>query len=119
MDTLAFQLSKIKMLLSTMGKNFVFSRFGKNKYGEPSGHDKDISITGVFHENSEFLFNSSADSGKTVNRKQPMILCSTESASQLKQDDIVTLNQKTYKISGFDDLNQMGIAVNVCLEIVQ
>lgn len=119
MDTISFQLSKIRTLLSTMGRTFVFSRPDKNKYGEPTGHTKDISVTGVFHENAEFLTLSNADSGKTLNRKQPMIMCLTKASSQLEQGDVVTLNQKTYKISGFDDLNQMGIAVNVCLEIIQ
>lgn len=119
MNSAAFQLNKVKRLISTQGRSVIVTRQGKNKFNEPNGEADVFNIRGVFHETTSYL-SKTGSNGSTVRAKpSPMLLCLWKEAQSLRHSDQIQLNNRLYNIGEIKNLCEADVAADVSLIEVQ
>lgn len=119
MNSAAFQLNKVKRLISTQGRSVIVTRQGKNKFNEPNGEADVFNIRGVFHETTSYL-SKTGSNGSTVRAKpSPMLLCLWKEAQSLQHSDQIQLNNRLYNIGEIKNLCEADVAADVSLIEVQ
>ena len=119
MNSAAFQLNKVKRLISTQGRSVIVTRQGKNKFNEPNGQADVFNIRGVFHETTSYL-SKTGSNGSTVRAKpSPMLLCLWKEAQSLQHSDQIQLNNRLYNIGEIKNLCEADVAADVSLIEVQ
>lgn len=119
MNSAAFQLNKVKRLISTQGRSVIVTRQGKNKFNEPNGEADVFNIRGVFHETTSYL-SKTGSNGSTVRAKpSPMFLCLWNDAQSLQHSDQIQLNNRLYNIGEIKNLCEADVAADVSLIEVQ
>ena len=121
-----FLKNKIKRQIKWNGKSFKFTRYKKNEYHELNYDEVEMEVTleGVFHEGGGYggMLNIelySRDGGRTVSKMKPMILCLKNNDSTiLDMDDVVKVGDYIYKVVEKNDIQNLGIAFEISLEIV-
>lgn len=119
MKTPKFQPHKIKRMIDTLGVMYQFNRDRLNKYKEPTGEQELIAeLKGVLHSTASYVTKTATD-GSTITAKQsPQILTNDPKAKLLHIDDKVTINNCIYKVTGVLDINMLGLAFDISLEVV-
>lgn len=117
---LSFQRNKVSRLISVNGSDFVFKRQKKNDFGEPIKDSFDtITARGFYHETSSYVTKSTSEGSVVRSKPTPLILMMPDEASKLLKNDILEYKGKQYNVVDFTDVNELGICVDVSLEVVQ
>lgn len=120
MYAISAQLNKIRRLINTQGGWFLFTKKGKNDFGEPSDEvESTVRLRGVYHETTSYLKKSSGDAATVRAKSSPMILCLYEVAAFLDTDFMLEYRGKTYRIGEIKDVSEAGIACEISLEEIQ
>lgn len=119
MKTPKFQPHKVKRMIDTLGVMYQFNRDKLNKYKESTGEQELIAeLKGVLHSTASYVTKTATD-GSTITAKQsPQILTNDPKAKLLHIDDKVIIDNCTYKVTGVLDINMLGLAFDISLEVV-
>ena len=119
MKTPKFQPHKVKRMIDTLGVKYQFNRDVLNKYKESTGEQELIAeLKGVLHSTASYVTKTATD-GSTITAKQsPQILTNDPKAKLLHIDDKVIIDNCTYKVTGVLDINMLGLAFDISLEVV-
>lgn len=105
--------------IKTHGQTFTFLRDGKNRYGEPTGTKTEVtSVQGLFHQSRGFITKDTSDGTTSRTKPQPQILClSGDDVKLIQQGDTLEYSGQLYTVTGVDDVNNLGIACDISLEM--
>lgn len=119
MKTPKFQPHKVKRMIDTLGVMYQFNRDRLSKYKESTGEQELIAeLKGVLHSTASYVTKTATD-GSTITAKQsPQILTNDPKAKLLHVDDKVIIDNCTYKVTGVLDINMLGLAFDISLEVV-
>lgn len=119
MKTPKFQPHKVKRMIDTLGVMYQFNRDVLNKYKESTDKQELIAeLKGVLHSTASYVTKTATD-GSTITAKQsPQILTNDPKAKLLHIDDKVIIDNCTYKVTGVLDINMLGLAFDISLEVV-
>ena len=119
MKTPKFQPHKVKRMIDTLGVMYQFNRDKLNAYKESTGEQELIAeLKGVLHSTASYVTKTATD-GSTITAKQsPQILTNDPKAKLLHIDDKVIIDNCTYKVTGVLDINMLGLAFDISLEVV-
>lgn len=119
MKTQKFQPHKVKRMVDTLGVVYQFNRDTLSQYKEPTGEQVSIAeIKGVLHSTASYVTKTATD-GSTITAKQsPQILTNDPKAKLLHMDDKVTIDDCTYRVTGVLDINMLGLAFDISLEVI-
>lgn len=119
MKTQKFQPHKVKRMIDTFGVMYQFNRDKINKYKESTGEQDLIAeLKGVLHSTASYVTKTATD-GSTITAKQsPQILTNDPKAKLLHIDDKVIIDNCTYKVTNVLDINMLGLAFDISLEVV-
>lgn len=116
-----FEAYKIKRELKRSGIDYEFKRKKKNDFGEPTG-DPEIfgSFKGIYHEQNSNIQVTTGDTTQVRTKKIPMILCLYEDTARLALvvGDTVTINAKTFKVTGVVNIQEWNLISDISLEVV-
>lgn len=119
MNSVQFQLNKVRRLISTQGRSVVVTRQGKNKFNEPNGEAEVFNIKGVFHETTSYLSKTGSNGSTVRSKPSPMFMCLWESAESLQHTDQVLINDRTYNIGEIKNIDEANAVADISLEEVQ
>lgn len=119
MEFSPFQLNKLKRLINTSGKSFVFQRKRVDEFGEPTAETVSQSIRGVYHETTSYVSSTGATASTTRTKASPMVLCTWAEASLVQIKDTLNWNGKHYTVSGVKDVAESALIGDISLEEVQ
>lgn len=119
MKTPKIQPHKVKRMIDTLGVMYQFNRDVLNKYKESTSEQELIAeLKGVLHSTASYVTKTATD-GSTITAKQsPQILTNDPKAKLLHIDDKVIIDNCTYKVTGVLDINMLGLAFDISLEVV-
>lgn len=119
MKTQKFQPHKVKRMIDTLGVMYQFNRDVLNKYKESTGKQELVAeLKGVMHSTASYVTKTATD-GSTITAKQsPQILTNDPKAKLLHIDDKVVIDNCTYKVTGVLDINMLGLAFDISLEVI-
>lgn len=120
MKTPKFQPHKVKRMIDTLGVTYQFNRDVLNKYKESTGEQELIAeLKGVLHSTASYVTKTATDGSTITAKKQsPQILTNDPKAKLLHIDDKVIIDNCTYKVTGVLDINMLGLAFDISLEVV-
>lgn len=114
-----FLLHRLEVQLKMRGIKYTFVRQGTDKFGQPSNDvEEQFDIIGIYHESNSYIQSTGSDATIIRTKKSPMILCLYEDAKEIVQGDIVTINDKMYKVSGVLDIQSYSVAADISLDEV-
>lgn len=116
-----FEAYKIKRELKRSGIDYEFKRSRVNDFGEPVGELIVVgTIRGLYHEQNGSVQITTGDTTQVRTKKIPMILCLYEDTARLALavGDIVTINAKTFKVTGIVNIQEWNIISDISLEVV-
>lgn len=101
------------------GQRATVTRPAKNAYGEPDGEEATFSISGLFHEpaasqGTYFIFKDSAHRASDE-KKSFHFLCA---AAEIYPGDIITINDRDFKVVSYDDVGNEHVFYDLSLEEV-
>lgn len=118
----SFEMYKLKRLLKRNGNEYEIIRAGTNPFGEPdTSYQETIGvINGLYHEESVDIQVVTGDTTQVRTKKSPMILCTYEDAAyvDLKINDLIVINEKTFKIVGFKNIQEWNLLADISLEVL-
>lgn len=117
----AFEAYKVRREIKRSGRIFSFARPKLNDFKEPTEEQSEIGeIRGIYHEQSSHVKVTTGDTTQIRSKKIPMILCLYNDVELigLKMDDRVSINGKTYKVTGVVNIQEWNIIADVSLEVV-
>ena len=119
MKTPKFQPHKVKRMIDTLGVMYQFNRDRLNKYKESTGEQDLIAeLKAIIHSTASYVTKTTTD-GSTITAKQsPQILTNDPKAKLLHIDDKVIIDNCTYKVTGVLDINMLGLAFDISLEVI-
>lgn len=116
----AIQKAKVKRILDSQGREFVFKRHTLDEYNQPTEEETEVvTVLGLFHEMTSYLSKSTEDSSTIRRKSSPMILCLLEDISELQNGDFTEYNGQTYFLTELKNVAGMNFAVDLSLEEVQ
>ena len=116
-----FEAYKIKRELKRSGIDYEFKRPGVNDFGEPVGELIVVgTIRGLYHEQNSSIQITTGDTTQVRTKKIPMILCLYEDTARLALavGDTVTINAKTFKVTGVVNIQEWNLISDISLEVV-
>ena len=116
-----FEAYKIKRELKRSGIDYEFKRPGVNDFGEPVGEPVVVgTIRGLYHEQNSSIQVKTGDTTQVRTKKIPMILCLYEDTARLALavGDIVTINAKTFKVTGIVNIQEWNLISDISLEVI-
>lgn len=116
-----FEAYKIKRELKRSGIDYEFKRSEVNDFGEPVGKPIVIgTIRGLYHEQNSSIQITTRDTTQVRTKKIPMILCLYEDTARLALavGDTVTINAKTFKVTGVVNIQEWNIISDISLEVI-
>lgn len=118
----AFQLNKVRRILRTQGIEIVVKIPALNEFNEPTKDTRDVKIKGIFHESVSHSLQglNTSEAGTLRKKSSPMLLCLWEDIAEvLHPKDSIFFNNKTYNISGIQNLGESNLIADISLEEVQ
>lgn len=113
-----FDIAAVKRAIKTHGQQFEFKHYTKNDFGEPSSEQTTISLQGLFHQTRGYITKTISDGTIARSKPQPQILALVDNdATNLSLDDKLEYNSSIYRVVGIDDINKLGVALNISLEL--
>ncbi len=114
-----FDIAKVKRAIKTHGQQFTFKHYGKNDFGEPTGEYTSVSFQGLFHQTRGYITKTLSDGTISRTKPQPQILALVdEFSTSLVIDDELEYNNFVYRVIGINDVNQLGVALDISLEVL-
>lgn len=114
-----FLLHRLKVQLNMRGVEYTFSRQALDKFGQPLDDvQEEIILKGIYHESNGYIQTTGSDATITRTKKSPMILCLFKDGNKIKQGDLISVNEKQYKVSGILNIQNYSIASDISLEEV-
>jgi hypothetical protein len=116
-----FEAYKIKRELKRSGIDYEFKRSDVNDFGEPIGEPIVVgTIRGLYHEQNSSVQVKTGDTTQVRTKKIPMILCLYEDTARLTLEvgDTVTINAKTFKVTGIVNIQEWNLISDISLEVV-
>lgn len=120
-----FEAYKVKREIKRSGSEFEFFRRQKNEFNEPvkdSGQSLG-KIKCLYHEISNHVILTTKEAAQVrlneTNRgKQPALLCLYDDANSLSLlvDDYVTINEKTFIVTGIRNIQEWNIIADISLQ---
>lgn len=117
---LDFERYKLTRFIKTHGTLYGFTIQGKNVFGEssPSETPETVEIPGVYHETQGYVTSTATDGSNIKSKPSSLIMCLKEDSISLKRDMVTTIQGKDYKIVDLRDVNNLGVACDISLELV-
>lgn len=119
MNNAAFQLNKVRRLIRTQGRVFLFKKPDTNDFNEPMDRGISVPLMGVFHETTEYSSKTTEDASTTRQKSCPMVLMLWEDAKKLRHTDVLTFNGKPYRVNEIKNLCEANLVADIYLEGVQ
>lgn len=119
--TTKFEAAKLKKELKTSGIDYEFKRLKVNDFGETTEESEVVAtIKGLYHEQNSNIQITTGETTQIRTKKIPMVLCLYEDAAlaALKVGDVVTINSKTFKVTGVVNIQEWSIIADISLEVV-
>lgn len=116
-----FEAYKIKRELKRSGIDYEFKRSNVNDFGEPIEDPEVLGcLRGLYHEQNSNIQITTGDTTQVRTKKIPMILCLYEDTVYLSliAGDIVTINDKTFKVTGVVNIQEWNLIADISLEVV-
>ena len=114
-----FLLHRLQVQLNMRGIEYVFSRQALDKFGQPlDDTQEEIKLKGIYHESNGYIQTSGSDATTIRTEKSPMILCLFEDGNKIKQGDMITIVEKTFRVSGVLNIQNYSIVADISLEEV-
>lgn len=116
-----FEAYKINRELKRSGIEYEFKRCKKNDFGEPTGEPVVVGkLRGIYHEQNSFVSVVTGETTQTRTKKIPTILCLYEDTASLilQVGDMVSFNDKLYKVTGVTNIQEWNIIADISLEVV-
>ena len=116
-----FEAYKIKREIKRSGIAFEFKRSKKNNFNESIKEFEIIgNFNGLYHEQNSTISISVNDATQVRSKKIPMILCLYEDTASLalQVGDFVTINSRTFKVTGVTNIQEWNIISDISLEVV-
>lgn len=105
----------LKRAIEQYGQNAEIKRDRKNLYGEPSEIPETIcDFRGLFHTTNLFLALSHLEAGQKTSQNQPQFFILYR--DDIKNKDLLYLGEKSYTITGINDLGNLHICIDLSLE---
>ena len=114
----SFERHKLIRFIRSQGRTYTFTSQGTNPFGEPTGQGKTIEVLGVYHETQGYVTNSATDGSNIKSKPDSLIMCLVEDTVELVREMTVTISGKEYKIVDLRDVNNLGVACDISLELV-
>lgn len=119
MQNIQFQRAKLTRLIQLQGEAFVFQRANTDDLGEPDGTDKVVAeLRGIWHESSAYITKAVGDASTTRSKSSPQVLALYEDANGIQQGDFTIVSGRRYNVTGVQDPNKTGFALDISLEEV-
>lgn len=114
-----FEAYKVRRELKKAGIKLLFKRLKKNDFKEPTDEiEASMSLTGLYHEQNNYISVKTGDTTQTRPKKTPMVLCLYEEAKSLKVEDVVEINSKKFKVTGIANIQEWNIIADISLEVI-
>ena len=114
-----FGIELVRRNILAHGQEFVFHRPELNNFKEPTANETLITLQGLFHQTRGYITRNITDGTVSRSQPQPMILTLVNPESQsLKINDYVLYCNQKYLITGINDINNLGIALEISLELI-
>lgn len=116
-----FEAYKVKRELKRSGIDYEFKRAKLNDFGEPTKEESTVGkLRGIYHEQNGSIQITTGDTTQVRTKVIPMILCLYEDTASLNLQvgDKVHINSKTFKFTGFVNVQEWNIIADVSLEVV-
>lgn len=113
-----FGITQISRAIKTHGQDFIFKRAELDINNEPTDRYNTVAtIQGLFHQTRGYITKNTNDGTQSRSKPQPQILTLlSEGSKLLLLGDELEYNQKRYTVTGVDDINNLGIALDISLE---
>ena len=115
---LNFEKHKLARFIKTQGRTYTFTAPGINQFGEPTETSKTVEVPGVYHETQGHVTSSATNGANIKTKPDALIMCLVEDSTGLERDMVVTIHKKDYKIVDLRDVNNLGVACDISLELV-
>ena len=121
-----FTLSKVKRLLEISGQDYEVLRRELNEYEEPQEGGSIYTIRGILHSTVGYISTSLSEGSLTRSKPSNQILTlwkeipspSYISGKDLRAQDIIKVNGKTYRVSGVSNLGEFNLIADISLEVI-
>lgn len=77
-----------------------------------------MEISGVYHESQGYVTNTATDGSNIKSKPNSLIMCLKEDSSPLEFGMLVTIQDKKYRVVDLRDVNNLGVACDISLELV-
>lgn len=114
-----FGIELVRRNILAHGEEFTFHRPALSTFNEPTSNETLITLKGLFHQTRSYITRNITDGTVSRSQPQPMILTlvNPESQSLRIKDHVLYCNQK-YLVTGINDINNLGIALEISLELI-
>lgn len=113
-----FDIAKIARAINTHGQEFVFLRHGEDDYGQPIEQTSQITIKGLFHQTRSYITKNITDGTIARSKPSPQILTLFNNTSMIELKDELDFCGKRYTVTGVDNIGNLGIALDISLELI-
>lgn len=118
MRNIQFQKSKMNRIILVEGVDYQFFRYQVDEYGEPINALSEVAtIRGIWHESQRYVTLVSGEASTVRSKPSPQIMVLAENAKPLQQGDFTTVDGQRYLVTGKHDPTNLGIVVDISLEV--
>lgn len=110
-----FLRGKIQRQIEWNGIELTFTRMEEDKYHR-ADHKVSNSVKGVYHQATSYQQKHSNEASVTSTKPKPMFLCLYEDGKSVKKGDSVQVNEKSYFVSGIENVQELNVALEISLE---
>ena len=111
-----FQLHKIRQAIKVNGEMFTFYKTVQNEFKESVLSEDFVAIEGIFHEAYSQVTINNADDARVKRVPSPSVLLVTREDYMPDTDSVMIYKDKKYRVIGFKDVSNMGVATEISLE---
>ena len=114
----SFERHKLIRFIKSQGRTYTFTAPGTKLFGEPTGQKKTVEVSGVYHETQGYVTGYVVESSNLKSKPESLIMCLMEDTVELVRDMMVTIGDKDYRVVDLRDVNNLGVACDISLELV-
>lgn len=119
MKTPKLQAHKIHRMVETIGLEYTFRRPVLDNHKEPTGETTTVvTLKGIMHSTAGYVSKTTSEATTIQSKYSPQILTDSQEAKKLNINDELTIGEKHYKVSGVTDINSLGLAFDISIEVV-
>lgn len=120
-----FEVAKLSRAIRVYGTKYRFMRANLDSFDEPTDENVLVlDVNGIYHEQTSYISLTASDAGIVPKKITPYIdvlasdLMDENGKYKVQQEDSVTINSKEYKVTGINNLSNLNILCEICLEEV-